>query len=80
MRLGPTAASGEKRRAFLSGQLDQIGPERVNVFGAKKPAVRGPSSPKTESLRLVMLELMARAKFSHPEFWVPCALVGDGGR
>ncbi len=42
--------------------------------------MRGPSSPTAESLRLVMLELMARLKFSHPEFWVPNARVGDGGR
>mgnify|MGYP000111279856 CR=1 FL=1 len=40
----------------------------------------GPLSPKAESLRQAMLELMAHLKFGHPEFWVPCAFVGDGGR
>ena len=43
-------------------------------------AMRGLSSPKAESLRRAMLELMARLKFRNPEFWVPHTLVGDGGR
>jgi CHAT domain-containing protein len=42
--------------------------------------MRGPSSPKAESLRRVMLALRVRLQFSHPEFRVPYALVGDGGR
>jgi CHAT domain-containing protein len=39
-----------------------------------------PQAPKAESLRQAMLKVMANPKFSHPAFWAPYALVGDGGR
>ena len=35
---------------------------------------------KSESLRQVMLEVMSDPKYSHPAFWAPFALVGDGAR
>jgi CHAT domain-containing protein len=35
---------------------------------------------KSESLRQAMLDVMAHPDFSHPAFWAPYALVGDGGR
>jgi CHAT domain-containing protein len=39
-----------------------------------------PQAPKAESLRQAMLKVMKMPKFSHPAFWAPYALVGDGGR
>lgn len=41
---------------------------------------QNPQAPKAESLRQAMLTVMARAEYSHPAFWAPYALVGDGGR
>ena len=38
------------------------------------------SARKSESLRQAMLSVMAQPDFSHPAFWAPYALVGDGGR
>ena len=37
-------------------------------------------APKSESLRQAMLKVMAQPGFSHPAYWGPYALVGDGGR
>jgi CHAT domain-containing protein len=37
-------------------------------------------APKAESLRQAMLKVMANPAFSHPAYWAPYALVGDGGR
>ena len=42
--------------------------------------MQNPQAPKAESLRQAMLTLMAQPKFSHPAYWAPYALVGDGGR
>ncbi len=39
-----------------------------------------PQAPKAESLRQAMLQVMAMPRFSHPAYWAPYALVGDGGR
>jgi CHAT domain-containing protein len=39
-----------------------------------------PGAPKAESLRQAMLKVMAVPQYSHPAFWAPYALVGDGGR
>ncbi len=39
-----------------------------------------PQQPKAESLRQAMLQVMRQPQFSHPAFWAPYALVGDGGR
>ena len=41
---------------------------------------QNPQARKAESLRQAMLKVMANPKFSHPAFWAPYALVGDGGR
>ncbi len=41
---------------------------------------KNPQAPKAESLRQAMLKVMALPKYSHPAFWAPYALVGDGGR
>lgn len=35
---------------------------------------------KTQSLRHAMLSLMRDPRFTHPAFWAPYALIGDGGR
>ena len=39
-----------------------------------------PQAAKAESLRQAMLKVMAMPQYSHPAFWAPYALVGDGGR
>lgn len=39
-----------------------------------------PDSPKAESLRQAMLQVMADPRYSHPAFWAPYSLVGNGGR
>jgi CHAT domain-containing protein len=39
-----------------------------------------PQAPKAESLRQAMLKVMAQPQYSHPAYWAPYALVGDGGR
>ncbi len=41
---------------------------------------KNPQAPKAESLRQAMLKVMATPRYSHPAFWAPYALVGDGGR
>jgi CHAT domain-containing protein len=41
---------------------------------------KNPQAPKAESLRQAMLKVMATPGYSHPAFWAPYALVGDGGR
>ena len=41
---------------------------------------QNPNAPKAESLRQAMLKVMAKPEYSHPAFWAPYALVGDGGR
>jgi CHAT domain-containing protein len=41
---------------------------------------KNPQAPKAESLRQAMLKVMAIPRYSHPAFWAPYALVGDGGR
>ena len=38
------------------------------------------STPKSESLRQAMLEVMAEPRFAHPAFWAPYVLVGDSLR
>jgi CHAT domain-containing protein len=42
--------------------------------------VANPKSPKAESLRQAMLQVMSVRRFAHPAYWAPYALVGDGGR
>ena len=39
-----------------------------------------PTARRAESLREAMLAVMAKPAFSHPAFWAPYALVGEGGR
>jgi CHAT domain-containing protein len=35
---------------------------------------------RAEALRIAMLKVMKEKRFSHPAFWAPYALVGEGGR
>jgi CHAT domain-containing protein len=39
-----------------------------------------PQARRAESLRAAMLEVMAQRSYSHPAYWAPYALVGEGGR
>lgn len=39
-----------------------------------------PNARRAESLREAMLKVMTMPQFSHPAFWAPYALVGEGGR
>ena len=49
----------------------------TRTFSAYKanPAIR-----RAEALRQAMLETMKTPRFSHPAYWAPYALVGEGGR
>ena len=39
-----------------------------------------PKIQRAEALRTAMLKVMQEKRFSHPAFWAPYALVGEGGR
>jgi CHAT domain-containing protein len=41
---------------------------------------KDPSMRRSEALRQSMLSVMKSPQFSHPAFWAPYALVGEGGR
>jgi CHAT domain-containing protein len=41
---------------------------------------KDPQIRRSEALRQAMLTTMATPKFSHPTYWAPYALVGEGGR
>ncbi|MEY4364630.1 MAG: hypothetical protein RLZZ24_1982, partial [Pseudomonadota bacterium] len=41
---------------------------------------KDPTMRRAEALRQAMLSTMATAPYSHPTFWAPYALVGEGGR
>ena len=40
----------------------------------------GADGKAQEALRQAMLQTMKDKRFSHPAFWAPYALVGEGGR
>lgn len=42
--------------------------------------VANPQAAKAESLGQAMHRVMAMPQYSHPAYWAPYALVGDGGR
>lgn len=41
---------------------------------------KDPTLRRSEAVRHAMLEVMKMGKFSHPTYWAPYALVGEGGR
>jgi CHAT domain-containing protein len=49
----------------------------THTFAAYK---ENPQIRRAEALRLAMLETMKRPEFTHPTYWAPYALVGEGGR
>ncbi len=49
----------------------------TNTFAAYK---RDPHLRRAEALRQAMLKTMSQAEYSHPAYWAPYALVGEGGR
>ena len=49
----------------------------TRTFSAYK---KNPSIRRAEALRQAMLETMKTPLFSHPAYWAPYALVGEGGR
>jgi len=49
----------------------------TNTFSSYQ---KNPSMRRSEALRQAMLTTMAMPKFSHPTYWAPYALVGEGGR
>ena len=53
--------------------------KRITV-GIFEHHAANPRSTKAESLRQSMLRLLALPEYSHPAFWAPYVLVGDGGR
>ena len=53
---------------------------KLLTTGTFEHYAQNPQAPKAESLRQAMLKVMAMSQFTHPAFWAPYALVGDGGR
>ncbi|MEN9712246.1 MAG: hypothetical protein RLY90_507 [Pseudomonadota bacterium] len=49
----------------------------THTFAAYK---KNPQMRRAEALRQAMLETMKTPRFSHPAYWAPYALVGEGGR
>lgn len=49
----------------------------THTFEAYK---KNPEMPRAEALRQAMLKTMQEARFAHPAYWAPYALVGEGGR
>ena len=49
----------------------------THTFDAYK---KNPGMRRAEALRQAMLETMKTAKYTHPTFWAPYVLVGEGGR
>lgn len=49
----------------------------TGVFDVYK---KTPSIRRSEALRQSILSLMRQAEYSHPAYWAPYVLVGDGGR
>lgn len=49
----------------------------TNTFSSYQ---QNPNMRRSEALRQAMLTTMAMPKFSHPTYWAPYALVGEGGR
>ena len=71
-----TCASVLKSRS--SGQL---GRKQVLLTTKTFAAYKGDAGiRRAEALRQAMLETMQVPRFSHPAYWAPYALVGEGGR
>jgi CHAT domain-containing protein len=49
----------------------------THTFAAYK---KNPQMRRAEALRQAMLETMKDARYTHPAYWAPYALVGEGGR
>jgi len=49
----------------------------THTFAAYK---KNPQMRRSEALRQAMLETMKDSRFTHPAYWAPYALVGEGGR
>lgn len=86
--LAEEALSGLARGFFYAGSRSLVVTHwSVESVSAKELMVatfdhytRNPQAPKAESLRQAMLKVMNMPRYSHPFFWAPYALVGDGGR
>ncbi len=81
------ALSGLARGFFYAGSRSLLVTHRaVDSESAKllttatfEHYTANPQAAKAESLRQAMLKVMAMPRYSHPAYWAPCALVGDGG-
>lgn len=93
--VGAEAVSGLGRGFFYAGSrsllvthwpVESVSAKRL-VVGVFDALAVTPSLPRAESLRRSMLQLMREKgedgalafSYSHPLFWAPYALVGDGG-
>ncbi|NVO07226.1 MAG: CHAT domain-containing protein, partial [Rhodoferax sp.] len=82
------ALSGLARGFFYAGSRSLLVTHwAVESESAKQLTTRtmahytaNPNERKAESLRQAMLAVMQDARFGHPAYWAPYALVGDGGR
>jgi CHAT domain-containing protein len=53
---------------------------KLLTTGTFEHYAQNPQAPKAESLRQAMLKVMVMPQYTHPAYWAPYALVGDGGR
>lgn len=85
---GEEALSGLARGFFYAGSRSllvthwSVETESATMLTTATLAhyTRNPQAPKAESLRQAMLKVMNHPGYSHPAYWAPYALVGDGGR
>lgn len=77
--LGAQATRASVLKSSSSGQL---GRKQVVLLTTKTfAAYKGDAGiRRAEALRQAMLETMQVPRFSHPAYWAPYALVGEGGR
>ena len=86
-RLGGQSLSGLARAFFYSGARSLLvshwavasQPTVVLTTSLFDAYTRDPSVGRAAALRTAQLKLLADATTSHPSFWAPFVLVGDGG-
>lgn len=85
---GEEALSGLARGFFYAGSRSMLVTQwAVESESAKELTTKtfshfttNPTSPKAESLRSAILQVMADKRYGHPAFWAPYVLVGDSQR
>jgi len=86
-RLGGESLSGLARAFFYAGARAVLvshwavasRPTVTLTTGALRAYARDPAMGRAEALRRAQMALAGQAATSHPAFWAPFVLVGDGG-